>query len=222
MSQQGVYPVDITLVIDATMSMEPVITEAKRQALDFYQDLKVMMDEIGKAIDTIRVKVIVFRDYYFDGDGAMLESRFFELPTEVTEYQDFVNQIEADGGGDEPENGLEALALAIKSDWNRTGSRKRHVIVVWSDASTHPLQKESDHPNYPSGMPNNFDELTELWEGQWMDFSAKRLVMFTPDAEKWTDIGNFWENTAHFASKAGQGLEEFEYQEILKLIAGSI
>ena len=220
--KQEIYPVDIILVINAKKSMEPLLSEVKKQAPHFYQDLKVIIDEESKPLDTIRVKVIVYRDYYVDGTGAMLESRFFELPTEVKEYQEFIHIIEANGGTDESGNGLEALTLAIKSDWNRTGSKRRHIIAVWSDASTHPLQKEPDHPNYPKGMPNSFDELTELWEGQLMDFNAKRLVMFTPDVASWSEIGSFWENTAHFASKAEQGLKELEYKEILKLITGSI
>ncbi len=37
------------------------------------------------------------------------------------------------------EDGLEALGYAMKSDWNNDGMKKRHVIVLWTDANTHPI-----------------------------------------------------------------------------------
>ena len=55
-----------------------------------------------------------------------------------------------------------------------------------------------------------------------MSSPAKRLLLFTPDASPWTMIASSWDNTIHFASKACQGLEEFEMDEILDVIANSV
>ena len=69
----------------------------------------------------------------------MLTTRFFNLPEEADLLKNLIGQITAMGGGDDPEDGLEALAFAMRSDWDKEGMKKRHVIVVWSDAATHPL-----------------------------------------------------------------------------------
>jgi hypothetical protein len=218
--------VDIVLCIDSTASMRNIIERAKAGALKFHDDLMAAMQEKQKMIDELRIKVISFRDYYVDGDDSMRESKFFQLPQESESFTAFVKAIEAKGGGDEPENGLEALALAMKSDWVRTGDKRRHIIVIWTDASTHPLEKHADtKPSiYPASMAPDFDHLTDMWDGQSsnMDYSAKRLVIFAPDAYAWTDISNHWENVLQFQSKAGEGLEEIEYREIIDVVASSI
>lgn len=223
---QGIqYSVDLVLCIDATGSMSSIIERVKSAALKFHDDLSKLMEAKSKLIDTLRVRVIAFRDYYADGNKAMTESNFFTLPQDKEEFAGFIKSIKAEGGGDEPENGLEALALAMKSDWTKVGDKKRQIIVVWTDASAHPLEKSgsSKSDNYPSDMPTNFDELTDMWEGQgYMNASAKRLIIFSPDAYAWTDIENHWNQTLHYASKAGDGLADVDYQTILDVIANSV
>ncbi|MDR1867169.1 MAG: hypothetical protein LBQ77_02745 [Treponema sp.] len=225
MASQGIkYPVDIVMCIDATGSMSDLIEKVKANALKFYEDLRNKMDEKGKIIDTLRVKVIVFRDYYADGDDAMKISSFFNLPADKEKFDHFVKVITAEGGGDEPESGLEALALAIESDWTKESAKRRHIIVVWTDASTHQLEKKSSKPkNYPLNMAKDFNELTDWWEGNdFVNNSAKRLVLFTPDAYPWTDIATHWTNVINHVSPAGEGLSNVAYEEILDIIANSV
>lgn len=223
---QGIkYSVDIVLCIDATGSMGGLIDQAKANALQFYEDLNNAMSEKAKVVDNLRVKVIAFRDYYVDGENSMIESPFFALPQKAEDFATFVSPLTADGGGDEPETGLEALALAIKSDWSKSGDRRRQIIVIWTDASAHPLETntESKPSNYPANLPKNFDELTDLWEGQHhMSMAAKRIIIYAPDAHGWTDIATHWNNSIHYPSKAGDGLSEVDYQTILDAIANSV
>jgi hypothetical protein len=218
------YTVDIVMCIDATGSMAPIIAKVKANALRFYDDLMQVMTLKGKTIDNLRVKVIAFRDYYYDGEYSLEESAFFNLPGEKDNFKKFVDKIIAEGGGEEPESGLEAVALAIKSKWNTSGDKKRQIIVVWTDASVHPLEAfENNKPdNYPTNIPSNFDELTDLWDGQYMSRAAKRLIIYSPDAYAWTDMANHWENTIQYPSKAGEGLSEIDYQTILDAIASSV
>ena len=219
------YSVDMVLCIDATGSMGSIIDRVKNNALRFHEDLSSSMAEKSKNIDTLRLKVVAFRDYYADGEKAMKESEFFTLPHEKDGFAEFINSVSADGGGDEPESGLEAVALAIQSDWSKSGDKRRQIIVVWTDASAHDLEKNngSKPGNYSSGIPANFDELTDDWEGQsYMSQTAKRLIIYAPDAYPWTDIANNWENVIHYSSKAGDGLADVDYQEILSAIASSV
>lgn len=223
-SNQGVkYAVDLVVCIDATGSMSPVIDLVKSSALNFYQDLVEKMRASKKNVDQIRAKVIVFRDYWADAaDQVMITSKFFDLSSQSAEYANFVSSIYADGGGDEPENGLEALALALNSEWEKgqNFAKQRHVTVVYTDASAHSLEKGDKPSHYPNNIPKTMDELTDFWAE--MPDSAKRLLLFAPDANPWTMIGSSWENTIHFPSQAGKGLEEFENEEIIAAIVNSI
>jgi hypothetical protein len=223
MALQGIsYSVDMVFCIDATGSMSPVIDMVKTNALKFYDDLSKNMEEKSKTIDVLRVKVIVFRDYYEDKE-PMVQSPFFTLPAEKEAFQIFVTDIKAEGGGDEPENGLEALALAIKSDWAQSADKQRQIIVMWTDASAHPLEKPGKPASYPKGLPADFNSITDWWNGDsYLKKSTKRLLMFVPDAYPWSDIANYWKLSIHFPSQAGQGLKDQEYTSILDAIANSV
>ena len=220
------YNVDVVMVIDATASMGGLIDKVKCNANSFHGDLTAAMEQKGKKINQLRCRVIVFRDYDADGvSNAMMATDFYNLPEQTQSFQNAVDLIEAKGVGDDPEDGLEALAFAIKSDWNREGQKRRQIIVVWSDDGTHPLGKgpKMYMPGYPSRMPRSFDELTNLWDSPAdIDYNAKRLILFTPDREAWSDISNSWDQVIHYPSEAGNGLEDVNYDVILNEINNSI
>ncbi len=218
------YAVDLALCIDATGSMSPVIDLVKGNALRFHGDVMRAMAAKQKRIDRLRARVIVFRDLHEDGDDALLASAFYELPAQQAAFAAFLAPLRAHGGGDEPESGLEALAIAMRSDWVRAGDRRRHVAVMWTDASAHRLEdaRRRDTPGYPPGLPRSFAELAALWEGRAMDRASKRLLIYAPDVAPWTDIQGGWENVVHIVSRAGQGLGELDYADVLEVIANSI
>ncbi|MBF6446601.1 VWA domain-containing protein [Nocardia elegans] len=225
MSQGITYAVDLVLCIDETGSMYSIIDRVKKNALAFSDDLRASLKEKGKEITDLRIRVIGFRDFYHDGDRSIEASDFYTLPEENTKFNAFVSGLKADGGGDEPETGLEALAIAVQSDWARGALKNRQVIVVWTDASAHPLDKDagSKPPAYPSTMPKDLDELTDWWEGQeYVNHNAKRLILFAPDSAGWSEIGNNWSQTILYPSEAGAGLADHEYTTILDAIANSV
>ena len=221
MSQSLKYHVDLVICIDATGSMSDIINRVKDRALSFHTDLMEELKNAGKHVDALRIKVVAFRDYYHDANTAMNESVFFTLPEQVIEFKAFLDDIEADGGGDEPENGLEARALAINSDWTKNGDKRRHLVVMWTDASAHPLEKVGKDSNYPINMPKNFDEMTELW-GQSIGQRAKRLILFAPAVQPWSEMPLHWDSAIQYPSKGGEGLADMEYKEILNTITKSI
>lgn len=221
------YNVDIVFCIDATGSMGPLLDMVKENALTFYRDLMNEMSQKGKNIDRIRARIVAFRDYMADGKNAMLTTDFYDLKEESDRFDAVIRSLHPEGGGDEPEDALEALAYAIKSKWTKGGDKRRHLIVVWSDASTHPIGYSAAAMNYPRKMVKTFDELTNMWDGDaksggLMDSNAKRLLIFAPEAEYWTDIAETWDNVIHFPSEAGSGLDRLSYQEILAQIINSI
>lgn len=222
------YTVDMVFCIDATGSMEDtdggedrIINMVKKNALNFYGDFTDMMNGKGKRVRQLRIRVVAFRDYIADGDEAMLVTDFFNLPHQTNDFEKCIKSISAMGGGDIPEDGLEALAYAIRSNWTTQGSKKRQVIVVWTDAGTHPLQYGNRCVNYPNGMPQNMAELSDWWD-EYMNPNYKRLVIFAPDEEGWSYISQNWDNVVHFPSVAGNGLAERSYSDILNVLGNSI
>ena len=220
------YNVDMVFCIDCTGSMDNIIDIVKNNALNFYQDVTTTMEKKNKHITQLRVRVVAFRDYLADGKDAMLVTNFFRLPEEAADFEKCVRSLQADGDGDDPEDGLEALAYAIKSKWDTEGMKKRQVIVVWTDAATHKLGYGAKSEFYPKGMARDMNELSAWWGGAqqkgFIDNNAKRLLLFAPDLPDWNIISQNWDNVLHFPSTAGDGLSDLEYSQIIDTISNTI
>ena len=210
------YHVEIAIVIDATGGMNPIIQELKDNAMDFYRRFAEIMKKEGEKLSVMRVKIIVFRDFAYNGDRALEESKFFNLPEENEDFHNYVEQIQVFGGGDEPANALEALAVAMRSDW--TTEKKpgivalRHVILLFTDSIAAPLKDASrpwsskcarvDNPIYPENMPANLEELGHMWEGElggMPNKRSKRIVLFAPNVQPWNEI--VWNQSWQLYSK---------------------
>ena len=226
---------DIVYCIDLTASMRPIIQKVKDTARTLHQDLQgVMQTNYQRTIKQLRIKVIGFRDFYCDGPYALEQSRFFYLPEETSEFESYVNNLEAKGGGDIPENSLEALAIAMQSDWCTTldpSIRKRHVIVMFTDASAHPLEKSATYTgtNYPAGMPESYSKLVEWWYGQSalegsgasveMDQVAKRLALYAPEgSEPWTNLEDDFDNCIFYPIEPNNGGKDITTDGLLKML----
>ena len=218
--------VDLVLVMDATGSMQNLMDNAKANALALHARIKNALAVEHRLTEKIRVKVITFRDVYVD-DEPFTESEFFILQDgegDEPEFRRYVGNIEAEGGGDEPENALEALHMAINADFAQPmqGQKARHIIVMMTDASAHPL----DHPersgctNYPQGVPTDLLSLQAEWEEK-MNTTARRLLIFAPNAYPWTSVAS-WMDTQYVASAAGKGIDSQQFDAVIATIAGSI
>lgn len=227
------YRVDIVFCIDCTESMDNIINIIKQQSLNFYEDLLERMRRKQKTIDTMRVRVVAFRDYAayaqemrksLRGNEPMLVTDFFCLPEDAEKLKLAVESLQPVGGGDAPEDGLEALAYGIRSDWDwEKNAKHRHVIVLWTDAPPHELGFGKASPKYPKGMAGTIRELTAWWGNQrYCSQDAKRLVLFAPDEGEWSFISEQWDQVIHFPSRAGSGLRGLDYETILDCICQSI
>ena len=239
--------VDIVLVIDATDSMKPVIEKVKNMARSFHEDLKETLAENKRILTMLRMKVIWFRDFYYDGTQAYGESKFFDLPEEKEAFHDFVSGITAAGGGDDPETSLEALTLAMRSDFDQGGDRRRHVIVLFTDDEAHRFEDHDDlvkaaaeydcEPEmYPPNMPANLGKLYNAWAGNpeseyllqnesgevRLDVTGRRLVLFAPDGYPWSDMTSVMPYTFRYSLQKGLGGEELAGTDVYRLIAMSM
>jgi hypothetical protein len=221
------YAVDIVFVIDITGSMGPVLNQVKAGALGFHDRLMATMAAKGKLVNELRLRIVAYRDFYADPSDALYQTPFLRLPSETYTFNSFVHGLHAGGGWDEPESGLEGLAVAMQSDWQRGMDRRRHVIVLFTDASAHPLEAalHQPPPGYPLYIPRSLDALTDAWDDPHqatMEFSAKRLLLYAPDMYPWNIISSGWDNVLHYPSIAGHGLSELEFGQIVDAIAGSV
>ena len=221
----GEYFVDIVMCIDATGSMAPIIERVKESALSFYCKFVDSMEESYKEVEQLRIKVIAFRDYGCD-DEPMTESEFFTLPSQNEQFKSFVNGIEARGGGDSPENALEAIAKAIRSEWTTDGNKRRHVVLIFTDAPALSLGERSACSEYPTDMPKDLAALGAWWEGTDSSFvgtyqaKAGRMVAFVPEAESWTKL-SAWNRYWPSYSQAGVGLCDVDVQSAIDLTVQS-
>lgn len=224
------YCVDIAMVIDSTGSMAPIIEEVKSNASDFYQKFLDAMQANGKNASQVRIKVIDYRDYKCDGQYAMNETGFFTLPAENDVFQSAMDAIEAKGGGDEPESAYEALALAMRSDWTTEGNKRRHVILLFTDASACSLGDSSrtSSPHYPANMPSDLAQLGDMWNGLagqelagMPEQTAKRMVVFAPQVESWTNLEG-WEQVWTSYSQAGMGCDNVDIDMAIQLLVNSV
>ena len=222
------YNVDIVMCIDATASMGSVIEMTKEKALSIYPALQSEMMGAQKNIGTLRIKVITFRDYGVDTE-AMVESPFFELPSQEDDFKAFVSGITVSGGGDGPESALEAISLALKSDWTTQGRKRRHIIVVFTDNEALPLGDRAEFPGYPAGIPKDLKELGAWWEKTSQNFSGTyeavsgRLVIFAPEVYPWrNDEIGLWNRVVLNECEAGKGLSDTSFEEVISFLSASI
>lgn len=234
---QGGYNIDIALVIDATGSMSPIINQVKANALMLGYEIKGKLDAVGKHVDTLRVRVIDFADFATEGVDAIHASEFFTLPEENVEFKKCVSKIECDcRGGDEPENALEALWVAMMSDWVDLPARAkaRHIIVLLTDAPPLDLGERDGCLGYVAeDYPESIDEIENIWKENSLQGGmtklnprSKRLVLFAPkgpdyDGRSWKRIAG-WENTVFIPVQPSYGLGEIDFDDIIDDILAEI
>ena len=127
-------PVDIVFVLDVTESMQPYIDAVKQNVIAFAQDLQANSRDY-------RLGLVTFEDYvvsaYPDCNCAYRDS----FTSDVKQFSDWVGGLHAGGGGDIPEDQLDALAYAAKFPFR---PEAEGIIIIITDA---PCHKRGDGPD---------------------------------------------------------------------------
>jgi len=122
---------DVALVIDTTDSMQFVIDDVK-------QRLSELVGTLQRMVPTSRVGVVVYRD---KGDDYVV--KWTDLSFHTKKLQDFLANINADGGGDWEEAVKEALDAAIHDlKWRKSSKR---IIVLVGGSPPHPWDVDDVH-----------------------------------------------------------------------------
>lgn len=124
---------DVVFVLDATNSMSPYITQAKRR---LHEIVNVVTGLVPKA----RFGVVAYKDYGDDYGPEAVKS--CKLADNVASVRKFIDQITAGGGGDIPEPIHEALKVAI--DKRAMGWRpgRKSVIILVGDSPVHAMGRK--------------------------------------------------------------------------------
>lgn len=192
--------VDMVMVIDVTQDSPFVGERSKWQKFLMKIYREICCNSSGHKVN-IRIKVMYFRDFYFDGKNSFGESVFFEIPKDLNRVLDCIDSLHATGGGDIPESGLEALWLAMHTEYGEDSRyRRRRIITLFTDASAHPLedyeefalidnrQKCCYQADFPKQMPHNLSDFYKAWE-DWQQHSVAGLAIVAPVGEyPWDDM----------------------------------
>lgn len=161
--------VDIVVVFDVTESMQPFIDGMKEATSDF-------ADRLGKANRDYRLGLVTFEDYVVRQDPIFTRS--------ATEFKSWVGSLQAAGGGDIPENSLDALEAASKFPFRPDAQA---VIILITDAPNH-FRGDGSEKNNPYSReftPLTVDELLpELKKANINVFSISPPPFAAPDLYK--------------------------------------
>lgn len=224
-SQKKSRKVDIVFCIDGTGSMGPIMDNVKAGATTFKDDLLNAIKE-GAEVESVRVRLITFRDYGVD-EHPMEQTDWFELGVDDDFFKNSLDSIKPMGGGDLPENGLEALWYAMKSDFV-TGPNDRQVIVLITDADALPMDARKSSPKYPSDV-GTLEDLASMWMGLSQDDPNvklqqynKRLIMYAPAKTAYEELVPLLEGCMYVPVNPGKGLADVSFADVVKIIAASI
>lgn len=131
-------PVDIIVVFDTTESMQPFIDGLKEATIDF-------ADRLSKANRDYRLGLVTFEDYVTREDPVFTRS--------AREFKSWVGALQAGGGGDIPENSLDALVVASRFPFR---PEAQAVLILITDAPNH-YRGDGSEKNNPYGR-----EVTQL------------------------------------------------------------
>ncbi len=120
-------PVDIVFVMDVTESMQPYIDAVKQSMVSFAHDLAANNRDY-------RLGLVTFEDYtvskYKDCNCAYRN----QLTSNVSQFVQWVGSLHASGGGDIPEDQLDALAYASTLPFRPNAQA---ILILITDAPCH-------------------------------------------------------------------------------------
>ena len=206
--------VDVTMCIDITGSMSDIINTVKDNALSFYDLFNASCIRNGIELNALNAQIVAFRDKNADEEWLSVAGPF-SLPNEQESFEKEMSRFYADGGGDGPESGLEALHQAFTgTKWGIDDGFHRQVVILWTDAS---------YLVAPSYTSMSIDQLYDEWNAMP---SGRRLILFAPkgtfsdiDYDGDWSILDDWKNVIHETDLVS-GFNDFEY--ILESIIGEL
>jgi hypothetical protein len=155
-------PVDIIFVLDVTESMQPYIDAVKQNVIQFAQDLSANNRDY-------RLGLVTFEDYvvskYPDCNCAYRNS----FTSDVHTFTDWVSSLHAGGGGDIPEDQLDALAYAASFPFR---PQAEGIVIIVTDAPPHHKGDNSRYTQHDQAYHDHHALDTDVTEETGDDVAA--------------------------------------------------
>ena len=149
-------PVDIVFVLDVTESMQPYIDAVKQNVISFAQDLASNNRDY-------RLGLVTFEDYVVSKEPDCGCAYRDKMTSNVHEFTQWVGTLHAGGGGDIPEDQLDALAYASTFPFR---PEAQGIIIIVTDAPDHQAGDGSAHTQHDQAYwdhhPNKDAGVTDL------------------------------------------------------------
>ncbi|HVN28145.1 MAG TPA: FHA domain-containing protein [Candidatus Binataceae bacterium] len=156
-------PVDIVFVMDVTESMQPYIDTVKQNVIQFAQDLSSNNRDY-------RLGLVTFEDYvvskYPDCNCAYRNS----FTSDVHQFIDWVGTLHAGGGGDIPEDQLDALAYAASFPFRPNAEG---IIIIITDAPPHTKGDNSRYTQHDQAYYDHHSHDVDVTEETGDDVAAQ-------------------------------------------------
>ena len=135
-------PVDLVFVMDVTESMQPYIDAIKQNMVNFAHDLASNNRDY-------RLGLVTFEDYvvskYPDCNCPYQKT----MTSDVNQFINWVGTLHASGGGDIPEDQLDALAYASSFPFR---PQAQGIIIIITDAPPHHKGDGSANTQHDQGF----------------------------------------------------------------------
>ena len=119
--------VDVIFTVDSTGSMADEIQVVQEKIREMMSQIKS-----GQPVPEVRFGLVTYRDR---GDDYVVKK--FELTDDISKFQQYVNTLVADGGGDTKESVNEALHTAITDmNWDPASTTSKLIFLI-GDAGPH-------------------------------------------------------------------------------------
>ncbi|KAI0835912.1 hypothetical protein F5Y06DRAFT_274734 [Hypoxylon sp. FL0890] len=143
---KAVCSTDLLFLIDTTFSMAGYINAAKEQVRSIMSDIKeAFLNEAE-----VRIAVVGYKDH-----RDTLNIQFLDFTRSADRVRQFLNQLEATGGGDKPEDVLGGVRQAINASWYYQSRCIVHIADSPPHGRTlHDLRDDLDDYIKPGSEPH--------------------------------------------------------------------
>ncbi|CAF2053760.1 unnamed protein product [Rotaria magnacalcarata] len=156
---------DLVFVMDCTGSMGSYIASATSNIRDIVQEIV-----ISEKSD-IHLALVEYRDH--PPQDATFVTRVHDFTARVNEMKGWLDQCQAQGGGDGPEAVADGLHDVLKLSWRATSTK---ICVLISDAPPHGLDPSGD--GFPNGCPLGLDPIKIVRE-----MAEKHITLYVVGVE---------------------------------------
>jgi hypothetical protein len=175
MGTKRIKQLDMVFVLDATNSTQSVFTAMREQAMDTAFQIHTFSREVDD-----NYGVVIYRDPVDNPRDPEDKNEFMQLTSDREAISDYLGEVKAYGGRDDPEDWVGAFELALHSMQWREKSKK---CLFWiTDANAHGSEysiEKADKHNEEA------PKLTRLIQ----EAAAKRVYFVGINVKKGTDPG---------------------------------